>query len=294
MNFYFTRREYDPTTDQFTKKLADTSSYVVLPKENVNAGFRTDQAHWLSKLQTEMASNEVAIFVHGFNTSQATMMRRLRKVKRGLRKQGFNGAVAAFAWPNRERRLAYVKDKSDVPKFAPSLLEDGIRPILNLASKPKVHLICHSMGAYVCLKALSGATGNRKIGEVVFVAGDLDQPWFNRGEPPTRLMENWATRATNYFSTKDQVLDWSENLVHGDPRIGRDGLPHPTGANHVDVDCTARYRSPAYDGKRSMVYSHSFYFDDEIWLKDMAMTLCGKRPDTRGPSPNPPDSVLLP
>ena len=296
MNLYFTRRDYDAASDTFTKKIADETSYVVLPQENVNAGFRTDQATWLGHLKSQMGSNDVLIFVHGFNTSQAKMLRRLRKLKKGLVLNGFRGAVTAFSWPNRERATGYLSDKNDVPKFAKSLLQDAVLPIWSMPERPNIHILCHSMGAYVFLLAFSGELPPRKLNEVAFVAADLDRPTFIENEPPPRLLQLWAKRATNYYSLQDRVLDVAENIVHGDPRLGRDGLPRPTGANLFDVACANRYLSPAYEGRRDRNYSHTWYFDDANWLKDVRLTLRGDAPGsmpTRGPSMDPPDLDLL-
>ncbi|MBF9028840.1 alpha/beta hydrolase [Rhodobacterales bacterium HKCCE3408] len=296
MNFFFTRRRYVAATDTFSRDLAPDTSYVVLPKDNVNAGFRTTRDDWLTNMRTKMGSNEVLIYVHGFNTSQATMLRNLRKVKAGVRQAGFGGAVIAFSWPNRESGSpsGYLSDRNAAPGFAPSLYLDGIRPIQGMAGDPKVHVLCHSLGSYVFLIGLSGQNVSPKIDQLAFVAADLDQPWFHPGGQGTRAVEAWCRQLTNYYSLKDRILDLSENYIHGDPRIGGDGLPHPTAVNQKDVACADRYLSPDYEGKRTPSYSHSFYFDDAPWLRDLGLTLRGLTPDTRGPAPNPPDHVLVP
>ncbi|MCU4654096.1 alpha/beta fold hydrolase [Roseibacterium sp. SDUM158016] len=296
MLFFFTSRAYDAAKDEFTKKIADETSYVVLPHEGRNAGFRTDRATWLGKLRSEMETDEVVVFVHGYNTPQFRMLRRLRKVKAGLRNHGYRGGIVAYSWPNREQFSKYHADRDSVPDFARALYADGIKPLMALSGQTRVHLLCHSMGSYVFLMAMSGVAGTRKLSEVAFVAADLDQPWFVPGKQGERLLSAWSGRFTNYYSTKDRVLDLSEKIIHGDPRIGGDGLPHPTGANQQDIACADRYMSPDYDGKRERVYSHSFYFDDGPWLRDLALTIAGKAGGalpTRGPAPVPPDHVLL-
>ncbi len=296
MHFFFTSREYDPATDQFTRKAAGATSYVVLPHEGRNSGYRTDRATWLGKLKDDMDTDEVLLFVHGYNTPQATMLRRLRKVKAALRRNGFGGGVAAYSWPNREHWSQYLADKKGVPLFAWALFHDGIAPLMSLGAKTRVHMLCHSMGSYVFLLGMSGVSGPRKLGEVTFVAADIDRPWFVTGGQGERLVRAWATRFTNYYSTKDRVLDLAEGIVDGDPRIGGDGLPHPTGPNQQDVECSGRYLAPEHDGRRGRNYSHSFYFDDHAWLQDLAFTLAGKPAapmPTRGPAPSPPDHVLL-
>ncbi|MEM9319312.1 MAG: alpha/beta fold hydrolase [Pseudomonadota bacterium] len=297
MHFYLTRRKYDPASDTFTKEIAPKTSYVVLPKDNVNAGFRTDQADWLSKIAGGGGPKDVVIFVHGFNTSQDKMLTRLRKLKTGLRKNNFGVAVVGFSWPNRERARGYWKDRDDVPKFAKSLLHDGIQPIRAMASKPRVHVLCHSMGAYVFLHALSAEGIAQRIDQLAFVASDLDESWMRPGEPAEKVVHNHTKRLTNYYSPTDRVLDLSATWIHGEPRVGGVGLSRHAKPSQQDVACSNRYQARPVPPKKDRTNSHVWYFDDEKWLRDLAQVLARSNAgqiDTRLPSTTPPDQVLAP
>jgi hypothetical protein len=295
MHFFFTSRVYDPATNTFTREIADTPSYVVLPHEGHNTGYRTNRDDWINTIRGDMEGGDVLVFVHGFNTTQDLMLRRLRKVKAALRANGYKGAVVAYSWPNHENWRKYHADKARVPLFARALYRDGIEPLMKAGLAQRMNLLCHSMGAYVFLMAMSGMTGPRRFDEIAFVAADLDRPWFAFGGQGDKLVRTWGRRFTNYYSIKDRVLDLAEGLVHGDPRVGGDGLPHPTGPDHQDIACAGRYLAPDHDGKRGLTYSHAFYFDDKPWLRDLSFTLAGKpgHLPTRGPAPLPPDHVLL-
>ena len=48
---------------------------------------------------TEEQGN-VLIHVHGFNIDTSEMLERHRKLRRGLRAQGYDGAVVSFDWPS--------------------------------------------------------------------------------------------------------------------------------------------------------------------------------------------------
>lgn len=296
MNFYFTRRHYDPATDQFTREDGGVTKYVVLPHERRNAGHIADRGPWLTELRKEMGSNEVLIYIHGFNSTQGDMLWSIRKLKAGVRLAGFNGAIVGFSWPNSEKPspAAYNRDRQNIPTFASALFTDGVLAIQSMSPRPRVQILCHSLGGYVFYMGFSNQSGARKLKHLAFAAADLDQPWFHPGAQGARGVEAWTERFTNYYSTKDKVLDLSERYVHGDPRVGGDGLPHPTASNQKDVACADRYMSSDHDGKRSLTYSHNFYFSDAQWLRDLGKTLAGQQTDTRGPAPVPPDHVLLP
>ena len=291
MHFIFTRRKYNQAKDRFEKKDGGSTTYAVLPHEGRNQHKVVPANQWVAELSSAAGSHGVLVFVHGFNMSMKDTYARLRDVKRGAKAAGFNGAVAAFAWPNRETGLplSYLADRNDVPSFAPALLADGIKPIM--ATGKKVHVLCHSMGAYVLMMALSDQIPPRKIDQIAFAASDVDQPLFGTNKDGSKLMQLWATRFTNYYSTKDRILDLSEAFIQGDPRVGGDGLPHPTPAKQIDVDCTGRYMAPEHDGKRRSRYSHTFYFKDSVWRADLGAVLQGKSPNRRA-APTPPDHAL--
>ena len=293
--FYFTRREYDAGSDTFTKKIAPSTSYVHLPRDNVNKGNRLPQAQWLSKLNAEAGGKDVLIFVHGFNTSQAKMLTRLRKLKNGLGNHGFSGPVVGFSWPNREVLDGYWNDQADVPEFARSLLDDGIKPIQGMGSR--VHLLCHSMGSYLFVNAVSGLGAGQNIGELAFVAADLDVGRMRPGQPEEQLVDIHTKRLTNYYSPIDRVLDLSATWIHGEPRVGGVGLPRMAKPTQQDVACSNRYQARPNSPRKNRTFSHTWYFDDEVWLKDLAQVLNGTAPNaisTRLTSTVPPDQVLTP
>ncbi len=297
MNFFFTRREYDAASDTFTTKISPDTNYVYLPRDNSNKGHRLSQADWLGKLSNAMVVPEVLVFVHGFNTTQATMLTRLRKLRKGLQANGFEGLVVGYSWPNRERLTGYGADRRDVPKIGASLLTHGIQPIQSMAKKPKVHVLCHSMGSYVFLNSLSNLTTAQKTGQLAFVAADIDASWMRPGEDAEKVVHDHTERLTNYYSPIDRVLDLSATWIHGEPRVGGVGLSRLAKPSQQDVACSNRYQARPEPPKKDRVNSHTWYFDDEVWMKDLAQVMLGRSASqitTRLPSTQPPDQVLRP
>jgi len=178
-----------------------------------------------------------------------------------------------------------------------------IGPLLNLSPRPNLHLLCHSMGAYLTLRAFagvgdSGAPGTTPWGvnEVAFVAADADKSWMELGAWGSLVMDRRSTRLTNYYSTFDRVLDLAENIIHGAERAGRDGMPPAIPAGFEDVYCGEQYKQNVPDSQKTLRGSHNWYFDDSGFYADLKLTLEGAGPlnrPTRRPTVGSSDLALL-
>jgi esterase/lipase superfamily enzyme len=56
--------------------------------------------------------------VHGYNNSQETVLKRQRKLQRGLERNGFDGVVVSFDWPSANNVLNYLEDRRDAKKIS--------------------------------------------------------------------------------------------------------------------------------------------------------------------------------
>eukprot|EP00656_Telonema_subtile_P022079 TRINITY_DN2313_c0_g1_i1.p1 TRINITY_DN2313_c0_g1~~TRINITY_DN2313_c0_g1_i1.p1 ORF type:complete len:124 (+),score=21.02 TRINITY_DN2313_c0_g1_i1:128-499(+) len=83
-----------------------------------------------------------------------------------------------------------------------------------------------------------------------------------------------ARRLTNYQSPNDAILSYSNWKRLGlRNRVGRSGLPDDAPHRAVNVNCDRRVAAtPRKDDDKS----HSWYFDDEVFYQDLALTLGGK------------------
>ena len=244
---------------------------------------------WVAELQA--AGRPVVFYVHGYNTDPAEALLRQRRLDRELAARDLPCTVVGFDWPTGGTAAAYLHDRLQAQGAALALVEGAILPFLR-ARRPDcptpVHLLAHSMGAFVLREAFRAADqshrpdlgGPWRVAQVVLVAADLSSDSFRGDHPDMAPVFARCGRLTNHFSGHDQALAVS-SLKHLDlaSRVGRVGMPAgaPGSARAVDVDCGPRYlavpdrRLAELDG----LVSHSWYLEDPRWHDDLAHTLRG-------------------
>jgi pimeloyl-ACP methyl ester carboxylesterase len=286
MDYFFSRRTFNQSKGKFTKDFAALTRYVGVPTNVGEAGSAhlMPQSQWLQAVLGVANSNDVVIFVHGINTSQAEMLIRQRKIGTGLRANGYDGAVIGLDWPSDGTLFGYGRDKSDAKRTAPYLVLDGIGPILNARPGIRVHVLAHSMGAYLTLRGFSqvgdsGTPGSQAWGvhQVLFLGADVTASWMQAGAWGGLVMDHRCQRLTNYYSTRDDVLALSEIDKAGTaPRAGRNGLSGPIPAGFADLYCGEHYDRTVPPAARSVRYSHIWYFDSDGVYRDAARTIAGQ------------------
>lgn len=287
MTLFFSRRTYNASKKKFTNNPADVTRYIHLtsgPDANGNwAGGIINKDDWLDRVKADAASNEITIYVHGFNTDQIDNLRRMEKIDAGLRAEGYRGALIAYDWPSAGTATAYDRDKRNAKQTAEHLVADGILPLLALSSRPKVNLIAHSMGAYLILRALSEfdddagpGSGAWKVNETLFIAGDADRRWVGKGAWGSLLLAHRSRRFTNYFSQLDDVLNVAAPANGFRKRVGRNGMPPGIHKTHVDIYSHDQYLQDVPGPSRTVLNSHRWWFDNGKFYKDAALTLAGQ------------------
>lgn len=306
MPLFFSRRAYNAQTQKFTNNPSALTRYVMLEGQTPSGGWKggiISQADWLGKVRDAGAEQGVVVFVHGFNTSQAEMLRRLDKIEKGLRGEGFKGAVVAYDWPSDGSVMNYNSDKADAKRVAPFLVRDALVPIMEMAGGPDVSVLAHSMGAYLTLRALSDAgdsavsgTGAWTLEQVCFASADADAAWLEKGAWGALILKHRAHRFTNYYSGRDGVLELSKGINGGRKRLGRAGMPQLVTPGHFDVYCNEQYLRDVPDEDQTMRYSHIWWFDNPGFYDDLNRTLRGDDAagmPTRRATNKPPDQALL-
>lgn len=234
-------------------------------------------------------AGDLTFFVHGYNTSVAGAARRQRQLHAGLKNAGFATTVISFDWPSGTTPIGYLEDRHDARITAMRLVTDGIK-LLTKARRPdcrvNVHVVAHSMGAFVVREAFddadnsSVAEANWTANQVVLVAGDVSAASLKEGNSTSDGLYRHAARLTNYYNRHDSVLQISNvKRVGLSPRVGRVGLPTSAPGKGVDVDCSDRFEETHSDGPPDagdINTSHSFYFTDSMFYKDLAATLLGR------------------
>ncbi len=288
MPLFFSRRLYNSKTDKFTNGPSKDVRYVSVkdktPGQKGWAGSVVTQKKWLGLVKKEGMRDGIVIFVHGFNTEQAEMLERMQKIEMGLKRNGFQGAVVAFDWPSDGRLLNYNNDRDDAKYVAASLVRDGVVPLMGMSPRPKIHVLAHSMGSLVTGRGFQqfGDTagpggGNWGVEQICCVAADVEAQEMAKGSGTALVLAKRSRRMTNYYSDRDRVLRLSGKFINGGrSRLGRIGMPQLVEKGHYDVDAEAQYRRDVYPSDKSARYSHTWWFDNDGFYKDLAQTLRGK------------------
>lgn len=224
---------------------------------------------------------DIAVFVHGYNTSPADVARRHRALRLGLDAAGYRGALVSFDWPSDDRAINYLEDRVDGKLTALTLVSDGLSLLATTqrrGCRHNVHVIAHSMGAYVVREAFDDAddrpalaANNWNVSQLCLVGADVSSRSLADDDSRSRSLYRHATRVTNYHNPYDSVLKLSNVKRAGvAPRAGRRGLPDNAPERAFDVDCGARHQSHYRDDN-----GHSWYFGDTAFVSDLAATLSG-------------------
>lgn len=230
--------------------------------------------------------SHVLVFVHGFNNPQDIVMARHRRLRDDLAAAGFPGIVVSFDWPAGDVGAFYLEDLADANRSAIQLVKDGIM-VLAALQQPDcrvfVHLLAHSMGAYITREAFTAAddaddlTGQTwRVSQTMLIAPDISARSLRDEDPRSDGLYRNCARLTCYSSRHDNVLGLSNAKRAGvAPRAGRVGLPETSPANAVNVDCTEYYEGiPAAQpviGSRE----HSWHIGDPVFTRDMIDNMLG-------------------
>jgi hypothetical protein len=236
---------------------------------------------------TAQKCEDILVFVHGYNVKQDDLIKRHRGIRAGLSKAGYKGEVLSFDWPAKGNVTNYLEDRSDARRVALQLVDDCITAFAALVKKGctiNLHLLAHSTGGFIIREAFDDADDRDKIAktnwsvsQICYVAADVSSKEMSDSSSSTNSLYRHCVRLTNYHNPYDSVLKLSNvKRVGVAPRAGRVGLPSDAPAKAVGVDCGARFlkthpvTNPVIDS-----ISHGWYFDDAIFLKDLAYTLAG-------------------
>lgn len=164
------------------------------------------------------SNRDVLLFVHGFNTGYDDARDRLAQIVADGR---FGGVPVLFTWASQGSVFAYGADRESAMASRDSLE----KVMLTLARVPdvgRVHILAHSMGAWLAMEALreNAIAGHPDLdghlGEVLLAAPDIDAAVF------AQQMERLGERAhvTVLVASRDRALSLSSLLANDRPRVG--------------------------------------------------------------------------
>lgn len=239
------------------------------------------------EMRREMRENEqdALIYLHGFKTNFKESVRRAARFEAALGKTAPN--VAVFSWPSDGRMVpwwSYSRDRDDarasgaaVGRFLLKLVE-FLRTTTAENCQQQVHLLAHSMGAYVMRWALQRILAEwprrlpRMFGQIVLVAADEDEDAFEHDHKLRRLPEV-AQGVHIYFNRQDVVLAGSDITKPGNQRrLGDTGVRYSSDlqSGMTQIDCT-----PVVHG----LFEHGYHQECAAVLSDIGAVLSGTDAD---------------
>lgn len=234
------------------------------PKKHVVLLFAAamDRDVFLSEVRSEVESadsDDVFVFVHGYNVSFEDAARRTAQMKYDL---GFAGPALFFSWPSKATYTGYPADEASI-EWATPHLASFLRDVAEETPAETVHVIAHSMGNRGAAAALTeiAATADtplrEKFREVILTAPDIDRDVFVRDIVPE--LRNLGGRITLYASARDKALLASKEF-HQYPRAG-ELSDAPLILDGVDsIDATA---------VDSSFVGHSYYAENASVMADL-------------------------
>jgi esterase/lipase superfamily enzyme len=301
--YYATNRSVDPkaapSPARFGNELGTAVTYgsclVNIPVDHHTRGELEVPAHWwqardprkfflveaLDTLPRDLflqclSSDDVLLFVHGYNTSFEAAVLRTAQLVHDLR---FPGLGVSFSWPSAGTLSGYAHDEQVNAASVPALLE-----VLRLLSAPigkektdrRIHVIVHSMGNRLFLRAARELELDREarglkppvFGHVALAAPDVDAATFAMLVPSV-IRQSRST--TLYYCQSDRALIASR-AVHLDKPVGL-GPFFAEGLDTINADRA-----------NTSFLGHGYYASESPLLTDLMLTiLLGQKPEERHP-----------
>ncbi len=230
-------------------------------------------------------TGDILFFVHGFNVSeQAARRSHLDYVSR-LAAQGWAGRLISYDWPSEGLVFAYLADRFNARAAASALVVSAIALLEDAQETDctiNVHVMAHSMGAFVVQQAFTWSYQDVPtswgVAQLMLVAGDVDHSVFSASNYSAKMFREHAGRLTAYTNRYDKALAASEaKRLELNPRLGRVGLPDDAPPSMSEVNCSdlfdAVYPSPLTE--LDPITTHSFYFGQPVFWRDVVLTLAG-------------------
>ena len=168
-----------------------------------------DVAAFVSSARKDQArsarfKNQALVFVHGYNTGFDGAMKRAAQVAFDLE---FDGILIPFAWPSQGETTGYIKDRR-MSLQSVDVLADVLKELKQTMPGVRIHLLAHSMGNQVLLRALCKiASGDGKkerlFGQVISAHPDISTDDF---DTLTKCLQPVVSGVTLYVNKEDLAL----------------------------------------------------------------------------------------
>ncbi|WP_324680567.1 alpha/beta hydrolase [Hymenobacter sp. GOD-10R] len=171
------------------------------------------------------------VFLHGYNVSFEEAAIRAAQIGYDL---DIQGPVGFFSWPSSGALLGYLYDDAAISGSEVAISE-YLQEFARNCGAERVHVIAHSMGNLLLLRALQRIAESTKDNTKMFhhfilAAPDVDKGLF---ESLAQNYDRVAHHTTLYISHKDRALRLASILRGGTPRVGL--APPYTVVSNVDT-----------------------------------------------------------
>ncbi len=178
----------------------------------------TAQGFAIREQLPKLPEGDVVLVIHGFNCTEVAGLETMWHVRDALaawgvpvaaavagRAEGDEAHVMAFTWPCEHTLLpGYMNDKEAVARFAAFSLANLLHDLRATAPTRRVHIVAHSMGCFLTLKALNLLAVLRGefdphapplVQSVIWLAPDINADALERSTPASPRLGLWRAPA---------------------------------------------------------------------------------------------------
>ena len=239
---------------------------VVVKLEDINKeGF----SKFLGSKLNNVEEKDILIFIHGFNVTFASAIRRTAQLSYDLK---FKGVPMTYSWPSAGETSEYMKDESSVQYTTPHLVA-FLKEVIDHKGEANIHIIGHSMGTRAltnAIKEISFVYPDKHVFKnIILAAPDIDKDVFAVNLFP--YIKKTTDQITLYASSDDAALKLS-NTLHSGKRIGQGGDEIFVFEGLVTVDAT---------GIDTSLLGHSYFAEKELLVGDLKEVIIKSLPPAK-------------
>jgi len=256
---------------------------------------QTGGGAFMDDLRARMSSrrSDTLVFIHGYNVSFNDALKSAALLAQDLRIEGREVNIVLFSWPSDGAMvplMSYYSDREDARASGPAIARAFLKlqEYLSALSETDyceryLHLLTHSMGAYVLRNALQALIAKdpksltRTFDQILMAAPDEDDDAFEQ-EAKLKLLPRLARQVTVYFNPHDLALLISDKTKSNPDRLGSDG-PRlvdllPKKVSLVDCSNVARHAD--------RTIGHSYFLNSRAMAEDISAVLNNQAPEAIG------------
>lgn len=253
---------------------------------------KTGGGQFLEALRQAMQGerSDTLVFIHGFNVDFDSALKSGAALAKEVTVNGGLLNVVVFSWPSDGQAvpfMSYYSDRDDARASGAAVARAFLKLAEYLQKLPPdqycercLHLLTHSMGAYVLRNGLQALIAKdptsltRVFDQIMLAAPDEDDDAFET-DAKLALLPGLGRRVTVYFNPNDKGLLVSRTTKGNPDRLGSDGprLVDMIPKKVVPVDC----RNVA--GDADPIVEHSYYIRSLAVSADIGAVLTGRPAD---------------